>query len=139
MSPESFMSSIERSVRELTNTTRDLTIIQRDQLVRLRRQVIGIVILGALIFGLVVFALFSIFKLQELERRSKVNFNNIVDIQARTSNEVLCPLYKTFLNFYNPQSTSARENPDVYDESFKVIENGARTLGCPVQRRRIRP
>ena len=57
--------------------------------------------------------------------------NAIADLQRRTSEDVLCPLYRIFLQAYNPKSPQALADPAAYEETFRVISEGAKTLGCP--------
>jgi hypothetical protein len=60
------------------------------------------------------------------------NSNKIDTVQRRTSNEVLCPLYKLFLDSYNP-SAQPPEKRQAYEDAFNVIKRSYDVLNCPAQ------
>jgi hypothetical protein len=72
--------------------------------------------------------------------RSETNSDNIQEIQDRTSNEVLCPLYEVFLDSVENAPPQAADNDrdgktteaeqEQYDHAVKVIQDGYRTLDC---------
>lgn len=51
-------------------------------------------------------------------------------LQNKVSTEALCPLYEIFLKSYDPKSPAALEDPAQYEQSFRVIEKGAKVLQC---------
>ena len=76
--------------------------------------------------------------MREADRRSMANHQAIVELQRQTNDDVLCPLYELFLFSYSPKGIAAQEDPVRYETSFRVIEQGARTLKCTIQTRTIR-
>lgn len=49
--------------------------------------------------------------------------------QHRTTAEVLCPLYKTFLGLYHPELQPPEVRPQ-YEETFKTLRNSYAVLEC---------
>lgn len=57
------------------------------------------------------------------------NGQKIAQVQERTSNEVLCPLYKLFLDSYRPEAQPP-ERRQAYEDAFKVIRKSYAVLEC---------
>jgi preprotein translocase subunit Sec63 len=57
------------------------------------------------------------------------NGEKVSHIQQRTSNEVLCPLYRLFLSSYHPEAQPP-EKRESYEEAFKVIRKSYGALEC---------
>lgn len=62
-----------------------------------------------------------------------INTNRINEVQARTSNEVLCPLFALFVSGYDPKKRDAlptKEQRDQYENAYGVLRRGYASLGC---------
>lgn len=84
---------------------------------RLRRTVIGLIVVVVALLGV-----------------SAVVGSNALQLNAvqdRTSNGVLCPLYEVFLRSYHPERQKPADLAQ-YEANFQVIRDGARDLGCAV-------
>lgn len=57
------------------------------------------------------------------------NGNRIDQVQRRTSNEVLCPLYRIFLDAYHPEAQPP-ERRQQYEDAYKVIRRSYGVLEC---------
>lgn len=61
------------------------------------------------------------------------NAKAIAEVQTRTSDKVLCPLYGLFLNIVKhplPKRVDTPEERKANDEALKVIQTGYDALGC---------
>lgn len=135
MAPDPTLISITRSVNDLAVTTQALSDGNVKQIARQRRITRWLAFISALKALVIIGLAVLVVRLQRLADLAAENSARIAEVQARTSVEVLCPLWELFLKSYNPNSTAARESKLNYDESFRVIEIGAERLGCAVTKR----
>ena len=65
--------------------------------------------------------------------RSYSNAQHIAEIQTRTSDEVLCPLYEVFLQSVNHPAPSQINTPEKkarFEAAAKIVRDGYAALGC---------
>jgi hypothetical protein len=111
--------SLESAVNNLTKE-----VARQNSRARANRRLIWMVALGLAINACVV----SLVVL--LTNNVRSNSNRVREVQERTSNQVLCPLYELILQSYNPKSPTALKDPENYAHSFQVIREGYKTLEC---------
>lgn len=58
------------------------------------------------------------------------NTDDIQRSQTTTRQRVLCPLYTIFIQSQSEKGRKAAPDPKKYDEAFRVIREGYRTLNC---------
>ncbi len=127
---ESSINIITGSIASLTDLTRELSDTQAAQIKKLERFNRWLAI--ALV-GIVALAGFNLYQVYAVHRQGEA----IVAIQSRTSGYVLCPLYELFLNSYNVKGPNAVSDPALYEQSFDVIEEGAKVLQCKKRHRGV--
>jgi hypothetical protein len=130
-----YVTEINASITELTILTNGLTKVQTAQITKLKRVSFWTIAIAIISLVLVLGAITSIYFMYQGAIKLGQQTEEIAVLEKRTSTEVLCPLYALFLGSYNPNSPNAKENPEQYERSFKVIEDGAKILGCkPVEK-----
>lgn len=127
--PNSDEAVIPSEVKDLTEAVRSLAgtvVTVRTSYRRLRGVVISLV-------ALAVVALASVAWLIVLAVNQQHLIDRIGSVQDRTSNEVLCPLYKTLLSFEARSTAAPNLSPTEKQEradAYAVIHNGNTVLGC---------
>jgi hypothetical protein len=111
--------SLEDSVNTLTKEMRAAN--KRGKMNR--RLIYGVAL--ALVLNVIVLATISV-----LFYGVKSNSEHITEIQDRTSNKVLCPLYQLFLQTYSPKSAAHDRDPAGYEHAYAVIRAGFIELDC---------
>lgn len=139
--PEPRPADIKDQLAGLTATAGALVGTMTDTLGKVeRRYRRSTAVLWSLGAGLVVLALlavtqgFVIYNQVGLIDRIQANARSIQAVQERTSNQVLCPLYKLFVDSLTP-ARRARQAPETlvaYDLAVSVFKSGYATLDCPV-------
>lgn len=130
MNGQAKINELTQSVEELSALSQEISVAQAGQIKRVQK------LQGWLMVALVTvavaagFAIWAALKLEEANAAIADNQKTISEIQVAVSADVLCPLYDIFLDSYRPNSPQAKEDPELYERSFDVIENGARALKC---------
>lgn len=111
--------ALERSVRDLTAEMK-----VQNQRGKANRRWIYVVVLGLIINAVIIGIMIAVID------GVQSNSDRIEQVQTRTSNNVLCPLYALILQSYNPNGPTAKVDPAGYEKTFQIIRTGYTTLEC---------
>jgi len=114
---------LQATVGQIAKSVNDLTDRQSKAIVKVKKT--GYLTAIGLALDLILTVV--IFFLADANDRTS---ERLEEVQARTSEEVLCPLYDLFLTSYNPNGPTAKRDPAGYERSMVTIEKGAVALGC---------
>lgn len=123
------VSDLGASVSHLARTQAHLARTQA----HIRRVVAWTVAGLAIDVALTVLVTFLYSGQQDSNRRISANNERITEVQGRTSNDVLCPLYKLILDSEKRAQANPALSPDQRTEQaklFAVIHDGYNVLRC---------
>lgn len=109
------ISALSREVEELNQKFEDVNKNVYKTVQRMKLLVTGLVVVTLFSLGALGYAIY--------------NGERVSHLQNRTSNEVLCPLYRLFLSSYHPEAQPP-EKRESYEEAFKVIRQSYAVLEC---------
>ncbi|HEX5525179.1 MAG TPA: hypothetical protein VFX53_17170 [Pedococcus sp.] len=117
--------SLSRSVGNLAESVQALTVSQA----HIKR------VMTATVVGLILVLVLAVVSVFLIANQRAVNAR-LSEVQDRTSNQVLCPLYETFRTLENRAVTSTQiteEERQQRREAYAVINQGYAALGCRPQ------
>lgn len=127
---DALLAEVQTSVAEIAVSVDDLTRRQAAQIGRLRRLTYATTA-GLILDLALTAAAFGLFhSTRDAQQTADKTSAQLAQVQDRTSQGVLCPLYDLFLTSYNPKGPTATRDPAGYERSIVTIERGAATLGC---------
>ena len=138
---EDQIASIQGSIENLNGLTKQFAHQQAAQILRLKTIVRWVIIGLILDLMLTVGGVFIVAQANNNARRIDKTQATIVqqqksikELQTRTTTTALCPLYRLFLDLYDPVQAKKQDpnfNAKTYEQQFKVLQDGSIALGCP--------
>ncbi len=115
--------ALRRSVEELAART-----VQSEASIRRSRWQIRVVA-GVAVLGLGLTWIVGLLYLNQRDTDARLRAS--IAAQETLRSKAVCPLYALLLDYYNPRSPAARQNPAKYEAVFRRLREQTGALECP--------